>query len=57
MESLHEEEKKYGADKMPAYLNSHPMTKERIDYISKEPKDHSGKKNAALEEIWKKIKK
>jgi hypothetical protein len=33
------------------------MTKERIDYISKESKDHSGKKNAALEEIWKKIKK
>jgi Zn-dependent protease with chaperone function len=57
MERLHEEEKKYGVDKMPAYLNSHPLTKERIDYISKESKDHSGKKNVELEEIWEKIKK
>lgn len=55
MERLHEEEKKYGVDKMPSYLNSHPMTKERIDYISKESKGHSGQKNAELEEIWKKI--
>jgi predicted Zn-dependent protease len=55
MERLHEEEKKYGVDKMPSYLNSHPMTKERIDYISKESQGHSGKKNAELEEIWKKI--
>ena len=57
MERLHEEEKKYGVDKMPAYLNSHPLTKERIDYISKESKGHSGKKNVELEEIWEKIKK
>ncbi len=57
MERLHEEEKKYGVDKMPAYLNSHPLTKERIDYISKKSKGHSGKKNVELEEIWEKIKK
>lgn len=57
MERLHEEEKKYGVDKMPAYLNSHPMTNERIAYISKESKGHSGQKNAELEEIWKKIEK
>lgn len=52
MERLHEEEKKYGVDKMPAYLNSHPMTKERIAYISKESKGHKGVKNENLERIW-----
>ncbi|AFK03785.1 peptidase M48 Ste24p [Emticicia oligotrophica DSM 17448] len=57
MERLHEEEKKYGVDKMPAYLNSHPMTKERIDYINKESKGHKGEKNKELEEIWRKIEK
>ncbi len=55
MERLHEEEKKYGVDKMPTYLNSHPMTKERIAYISKESKGRKGEKNEELDVIWKKI--
>jgi predicted Zn-dependent protease len=57
MERLNEEEKKYGVDKMPAYLNSHPMTKERIAYISEESKGIKGAKNEELEMIWKKIEK
>ena len=55
MERLHEEEKKVGVDKMPSYLNSHPMTKERIAYITKETKGRKGVKNEALEAIWEKI--
>lgn len=55
MERLHEEEKKYGVDKMRDYLNSHPMTKERIAYITKESKGRKGEKNKELEEIWEKI--
>lgn len=55
MERLNEEEKKAGVDKMPAYLNSHPMTKERIAYISKESKGKTGIKNEVLEGIWEKM--
>ena len=55
MERLHEEEKKVGVDKMPAYLNSHPMTKERIAYITEESKGRKGVKNDSLEVIWVKI--
>ena len=55
LEELHEEEKKVGVDKMPSYLNSHPMTKERIAYITKETKGRKGVKNEALEAIWEKI--
>jgi Zn-dependent protease with chaperone function len=57
MERLQAEEKKMGVDKMPRYLNSHPMTKERIEYISKESKGHSGQKNEELESVWKELKK
>jgi beta-barrel assembly-enhancing protease len=57
MERLSEEEKKYGVDKMPAYLNSHPMTKERIAYITKASKGKNGEKNDVLENIWKEIQK
>ncbi len=57
MQRLNDEEKKGGVDKIPAYLNSHPMTKERIAYISKASKGKTGTKNEILESIWKKIQK
>jgi predicted Zn-dependent protease len=52
MERLHEEEEKQGSNKTLAYLNSHPMTEERITYIKENSKDKSATKNKDLDIIW-----
>lgn len=54
MERLHEEEK-HGSTKMLAYLNSHPMTEERITYIKENSKGKSGTSNKKLDFIWDQI--
>lgn len=55
MERLQEEEKKQGNGKMLAYLNSHPMTEERINYIQENSKGKTGAKNKDLDIIWKQM--
>lgn len=52
MERLHEEEQKQGSSKMLVYLNSHPMTEERIIYIKENSRGKSGRSNKELDYIW-----
>jgi Zn-dependent protease with chaperone function len=51
MERLHEEEKK-GGSKMLTYLNSHPMTEERITYIKENSKGRKEARNNELDSVW-----
>ena len=55
MERLHEEEQKQGSSKTLTYLNSHPMTEERITYIKENSQGRSGTSNKDLYFIWKQI--
>jgi predicted Zn-dependent protease len=43
---------------LPEFLSSHPITRERIDYIEKQigSKTYSYKKNEQLDELFMKIK-
>ncbi len=52
MERLHEEEQKQGNVKMLGYLNSHPMTEERITYIKENNHGKKGTHNKDLDFIW-----
>lgn len=52
MERLHEEEQKQGNSKMLSYLNSHPMTEDRITYIKENNQGKNGTSNKDLEFIW-----
>lgn len=54
MERLQEEEQKQGS-KMFAYLDSHPMTEERITYIKENLQDKTGSINKNLDIIWKQM--
>ncbi|RFS13291.1 M48 family metallopeptidase [Emticicia sp. C21] len=54
MERLQEEEQKQGS-KMLAYLNSHPMTEERIAYIKENGQGKTGSINNNLDFIWKQM--
>ncbi|MFD2524144.1 M48 family metallopeptidase [Emticicia soli] len=56
MERLNEEEKKQGSTKMLSYLNSHPMTDERLAYIKEHSRKRSGISNDNLDNIWKELK-
>ena len=55
MERLHEEEQKQGNNRMLAYLNSHPMTDERLTYIKENTKDKTGTHNKELDIAWKQM--
>ncbi|HEY1056980.1 MAG TPA: M48 family metallopeptidase, partial [Emticicia sp.] len=55
MERLQEEENKQGSSKMLAYLNSHPMTEQRITYIIEATKGKTGAKNKELDMVWKQL--
>ena len=52
MERLQEESKKYGGENIPKFMSSHPLTKDRIDYIKKEIKGKTGIQHEDLEKIW-----
>jgi len=54
MERLQEEEKKQ-ASKVLTYLNSHPMTEERLTYIKENSKGKIGTSNKDLDIIWEKM--
>ncbi len=54
MERLQEEEQKQGS-KMLTYLNTHPMTEERITYIKINSKGEKGSHNEKLDIIWKQM--
>lgn len=54
MERLREEEQKQES-KMLAYLNSHPMTEERITYIKENSKGKTGNIDKYLDIIWKQM--
>jgi len=55
MERLNEEEKKQGNTQMLSYLNSHPMTNERLNYIKEHSRKRSGASNKNLDNIWKQL--
>ncbi|RYU93101.1 M48 family metallopeptidase [Emticicia agri] len=55
MERLHEEEQKQGSSKMLAYLNSHPMTDDRITYIRENSAGKTGTAHKELDSVWEKI--
>ena len=52
MERLSEEEKKHNMDKMPTYLNSHPLTKERVTYIKEHSKGGRVEEHEELDKLW-----
>lgn len=54
MERLREEEQKQES-KMLAYLNSHPITEERITYIKENSKGKTGNIDKYLDIIWKQM--
>lgn len=56
MERLKEEEKEQGSTKMLSYLNSHPMTNERLTYIKEHSRKHTGIINKNLDNSWKELK-
>lgn len=55
MERLNEEEKKQGTTKILSYLNSHPMTDERLTYIKEHSRKRSEISNKNLDNIWKQL--
>ena len=56
MQRLQEEEKKHNVSSVSSYLNSHPMTEERIAYIKENSTNNSGIHNNALYNAWRQIK-
>lgn len=58
LKTLKEEEGGAEVDESMEFLSTHPLTKQRMEYIQKEidKKDYSVKENPRLAELWKQIK-
>ncbi|WP_259013940.1 M48 family metallopeptidase [Emticicia fluvialis] len=56
MQRLQAQENENRSKGVPAYLSSHPLTEERITYITEQPIPASQTRNKAIEEAWRLLK-